>query len=147
MAKRVQKSYYPTPSTTTQKWHLVDADGQILGHVASKVASLVRGKESPQFEPSVDTGHFVVVINAKKIKVSGNKATDKLYHRHSGYPGGKKEISFAHQMEKDATKVVLHAVKGMLPHNRLGRKLLTKVRVFEGPEHAHEAQSPEMANI
>ncbi|NQY12175.1 MAG: 50S ribosomal protein L13 [Flavobacteriales bacterium] len=137
-----QRTYYPKPPDCKEKWYLVDVENQVLGRVATRIASIVRGKESPSYHPSVDTGHRIVVINADKVRVTGKKETDKIYYRHSGYPGGLKQISYRDQMEKDSRQVIMHAVKGMLPHNSLGRQLLTKVRVFSGPEHVHEAQSP-----
>ena len=120
----------------------VDAEGQILGRLAATVANLLRGKHKPEYTPNVDTGDFVIVINADKIQVTGKKETDKIYYHHTGFPGGLKSISFKDLMEKDPTKAIEKAVKGMLPHNTLGAQQFTKLKVYAGPEHPHEAQKP-----
>jgi len=135
-----QKSFYPKKEDQKRSWRLVDADGKILGRLASEVATMVRGKDKATFTPSVDMGDFVVIINSNKIKLSGKKADQKMYYRHSGYPGGLKATSFKEQLSKDSTKIILRAVKGMLPGNRLGRQLLTKVRVYRTAEHPHTSQ-------
>ena len=134
-----QSSYYEKGDDNRQ-WSLIDADGQVLGRLASKIANVLRGKDKPTYTPSVNMGDFVVVINSDKILVTGKKETDKFYHRHSGFPGGLTSVSFKDQVAKDSTKVILSAVKGMLPKGRLGRTLLTKVKVYSGAEHPHEAQ-------
>ncbi len=143
MKERKQTSYYLKPSDVTEKWHLVDADDKVLGRLATKVASIVRGKESANYTPSMDSGQFVVVVNSDKIRVTGNKEKDKKYYRHSGYPGGLKTTTLEEQRKKDSSKIILDAVRGMLPKNRLGRQLLTKVKVFQGADHNHQAQSPQ----
>jgi large subunit ribosomal protein L13 len=135
-----QDTYYAKPKDIDRKWYIIDAKNQILGRIASKVASILRGKEKASFTPSVDVGDFVVVINAKDIKVTGNKDTDKQYHSHSGYPGGLKTISYKDLMQKDATKVLHNAIKGMLPKNRIGRAMIKKVKIYAQSEHPHAAQ-------
>ena len=141
------KTFSAKPLEVERKWYVVDADGQTLGRLAVAVANILRGKNKPQYTPHVDTGDFVVVINAAKIKVSGKKETDKLYRSHSGYPGGFKEISFKALMEKDPTRAIEKAVKGMLPHNTLGDQQFTKLKVYAGDKHPHEAQKPEKYEI
>jgi len=125
-----------------RRWWLVDADGKVLGRLATEVADVLRGKNKAIFTPHVDTGDFVVVINAEKVKLTGNKLSDKMYHRHSGFIGGLKSISAGNLLQKKPEAVIQHAVKGMLPKNRLGRKMIKKLKVYAGPEHPHEAQQP-----
>ena len=141
------KTFSAKPLEVERKWYVIDADGQTLGRLAVAVANILRGKNKPQYTPHVDTGDFVVVINAAKIRVSGKKETDKLYRSHSGYPGGFKEISFKALMEKDPTRAIEKAVKGMLPHNTLGAQQFTKLKVYAGDKHPHEAQKPEKYEI
>ncbi len=141
------KTYSAKPLEVTRKWHLIDAEGQTLGRVAVAVANLLRGKHKPQYTPHVDTGDFVVIINAAKITVSGKKETDKLYRHHTGYPGGFREINFKDLMAKDATKALEKAIKGMLPHNTLGDEQFQKLKVYAGAEHPHAAQKPEVYEI
>ncbi len=136
------KSYCAKPHEVEAKWYLIDADGQTLGRLASLIADILRGKNKPQYTPHIDTGDFVIVINAEKIKVSGKKATDKLYRSHSGYPGGFKEISFKDLLAKSPEKVIEKAVRGMIPHNTLGESQYMKLKVYAGPNHPHEAQKP-----
>lgn len=136
------KTYSAKPLEVERTWWLVDAEGQTLGRLASHVANLLRGKNKPQFTPHIDTGDFVVVINADKVKVTGKKYTDKLYHSHSGYPGGMKVTTFRDMLAKHPERVIEIAVKGMVPHNSLGRKQLTKLNVYAGTEHPHAAQKP-----
>ena len=121
---------------------MVDAEGQTLGRLATQIADTLRGKRKPQYTPHVDTGDFVVVVNAGKIAVTGNKLDDKLYHRHSGYPGGLRSRPLRDELERRPTEVIRKAVKGMLPRNRLARQQLTKLKVYAGPQHPHEAQAP-----
>ena len=121
-------------------WHVVDAEGRPLGRLASQVATLLRGKHRPTYTPHMDNGDFVVVVNASKVKVTGRKLEQKTYYRHSGYPGGLKETSLERMLERHPARVIEHAVKGMLPHNRLGRRLLRHLKVYAGPDHPHEAQ-------
>lgn len=136
------KSYCAKPLEVERAWHLIDAEGQTLGRLAVVIANLLRGKHKPQYTPHVDTGDFVVVINAEKIVVSGNKETDKLYHHHTGYIGGLKTINFRDLKEKDGRRPLEKAVKGMLQHNTLGADQFNKLKVYVGPEHPHEAQKP-----
>jgi large subunit ribosomal protein L13 len=137
-----QKSYHAKPSEIKQEWHVIDAEGVVLGRLATKVANVLRGKHKPTFTPSQDTGDFVVILNAEKVKVTGNKANDKFYHHFSGFPGGLRSTSFKDQVKKDATQVVIAAVKGMLPHTRLSRQVIKKLKVYNGATHPHEAQNP-----
>ncbi|MEY3462778.1 MAG: ribosomal subunit protein [Cyanobacteriota bacterium] len=135
----------PLPSTDSldRQWYLVDAENQTLGRLASEVASVLRGKNKPTYTPHLDTGDFVIVINADKIRVSGNKPTQKLYRRHSGRPGGMKTETFAHLQARIPERIVEKAIKGMLPHNALGRQLFRKLKVYKGAEHPHAAQKPQ----
>lgn len=141
------KTYSAKPLEVEKKWHLIDAEGQRLGRLAVEIANLLRGKNKPQFTPHMDTGDFVIVVNADKIVVTGNKETDKLYWRHSGYPGGFRQTNYSDLMKKDPTKVIEKAVKGMLPHNSLGRQQYLKLKVYTGPEHPHQAQNPVIYNL
>jgi large subunit ribosomal protein L13 len=138
----VQKTYYPKPGDVTKEWYVVDAAGQNLGRLATKVAKILLGKDKPQFTPGVDVGDYVVVINAEKIAVTGKKLDNKFYYRHSGYPGGLKKISLRNQLEKFPDRVITAAVWGMIPHNRMGRKIIKKLKVYAGPDHPHQAQTP-----
>ncbi len=140
------KTYSAKPLEVEKKWYLIDAEGKTLGRLASTIANILRGKNKPNFTPNVDTGDFVVVINSSKIKVSGNKETDKIYYSHSGYPGGLKSIAFKDLMAKDPTKALEKAVKGMLPHNTLGAQQFTKLKVYADANHPHEAQKPIVYN-
>lgn len=133
----------PAEAKEQQTWWVVDAEGKALGRLACEIANRLRGKNKPIFTPHVDTGDFVVVVNAAKIKVTGNKAAQKKYYSHSGYSGGLSMISYEHLMEKKPDAPIRHAVRGMLPKNRLGRKLLKKLKVYAGPDHPHTAQKPE----
>ncbi len=141
------KTFSAKPLEVARKWYVIDANGVALGRLAVECANILRGKNKPQFTPHVDTGDFVIVINAEKIVVTGKKETDKLYRSHSGYPGGFKEISFKALMEKDPTKAIEKAVKGMLPHNTLGDEQFQKLKVYAGENHPHEAQKPEIYNL
>jgi large subunit ribosomal protein L13 len=136
------KTFVATPSTRERNWLLVDANGQTLGRLATQIADALRGKTKPEYTPHCDTGDFVVVVNAEKIAVTGNKRADKKYYRHTGYPGGIKERSLNDMLERRPEEVIRKAVKGMLPRNRLARKQLTKLKVYAGPEHPHAAQQP-----
>lgn len=137
------KTYFATPETVEQKWYVVDAADKVLGRLASQIAKYLRGKHKPEYTPHADAGDYIVVINASQIKVTGNKAQDKIYYTHSGYPGGLKETPFEKVHAKDATHAIEHAVKGMLPKNPLGRAMLRKLKVYAGAEHPHSAQQPE----
>jgi len=136
------KTYNAKPGEIAREWFLVDADGQTLGRLATRLADLLRGKGKAQYTPHVDSGDFVVVVNAEKIAVTGNKLDDKMYYRHSGYPGGLKQRSLREQLARRPDEVIRKAVKGMLPRTRLGRQQLTKLKIYAGPEHPHEAQAP-----
>jgi len=136
------KTYNAKPGEITREWYLVDADGQTLGRLATRLADLLRGKGKPQFTPHVDTGDFVVVVNAEKVAVTGNKLDSKIYYRHSGYPGGLRERTLREQLARRPEEVLRKAVKGMLPRNRLSRQQLTKLKIYAGPNHPHEAQEP-----
>jgi large subunit ribosomal protein L13 len=137
------KTYSAKPKEIEQRWYLVDAEGQTLGRLATRIADTLRGKRKPQYTPHVDTGDFVVVVNAEKIAVTGNKLEQKLYYRHSGYPGGLRSRTLAEQLERRPTEVIRKAVKGMLPRNRLARRQITKLKVYAGSEHPHTAQNPQ----
>ena len=136
------KTYSAKPLEVERKWYLLDAEGQTLGRLAVLAANLLRGKHKPQFTPNVDTGDFVIIINASKIQVTGKKETDKIYYHHTKYPGGLKSASFKELMEKDSRLVIESAVRGMLPHNTLGDTQFTKLKVYTGAEHPHAAQKP-----
>ncbi len=138
----MNKTPLPSPDSIDRQWYLVDAADQTLGRLASEVASVLRGKTKPCYTPHLDTGDFVVVINADRIRVSGNKPTQKLYRRHSGRPGGMKTESFAHLQARIPERIVEKAIKGMLPHNALGRQLFRKLKVYKGSDHPHAAQNP-----
>jgi large subunit ribosomal protein L13 len=137
------RTYTAKPGELERRWYLVDAEGKTLGRLATQIADTLRGKGKPQFTPHVDTGDFVVVVNAEKIAVTGNKLDEKMYHRHSGYPGGLRSRTLREQLDRQPAEVLRKAVKGMLPRNRLGRAQLTKLKIYAGPEHPHEAQAPE----
>ncbi|MEM9904754.1 MAG: 50S ribosomal protein L13 [Cyanobacteria bacterium P01_D01_bin.44] len=141
------KTYVPPVSELNQKWYVVDAADQRLGRLATAVAEILRGKNKPTYTPHMDTGDFVVIINADKIDVTGNKRSQKLYRRHSGRPGGMKVETFQQLQDRIPERIVEKAVKGMLPKNALGRKLFTKLKVYAGPEHPHQAQQPESLTI
>jgi large subunit ribosomal protein L13 len=137
------RTFIPKKDDIDQKWWLVDADGRILGRMATEIADLIRGKKKPQFTSHLDTGDFVVVINAEKIKVTGRKLEQKKYYHHSGYPGGIKEISLEDLLAKKPEEVIKKAVWGMVPKGKLGRALYKKLKVYRGPTHPHEAQNPQ----
>jgi large subunit ribosomal protein L13 len=139
---RRQKTFTPRPSDVDRHWWVVDADGLPLGRLASEVASVLRGKNKPTFAPHFDMGDFVIVVNAAKVQITGEKATQKRYFRHSGYPGGLREQSFEQMRAKFPERVVEQAVRGMLPRNRLGRQMYRKLKVYRGPQHPHSAQAP-----
>jgi large subunit ribosomal protein L13 len=136
------KTYSAKPGEITREWYLVDAEGKTLGRLATQIADTLRGKRKPQYTPHVDTGDFVIVVNAEKIQVTGNKLDQKRYYRHSGYPGGLRSRTLREQLERRPTEVLRVAVKGMLPKNRLARQQITKLKIYAGPEHPHEAQNP-----
>jgi large subunit ribosomal protein L13 len=136
------RTYTPKTGEIAREWYVVDAEGQTLGRLATQIADVLRGKRKPQYAPHVDTGDFVVVVNAEKIAVTGSKLDDKLYYRHSGYPGGLKTRSLREQLQRRPTEVLRKAVKGMLPKNKLAAQQLGKLKIYAGPEHPHEAQAP-----
>jgi large subunit ribosomal protein L13 len=141
------KTWNAKPGEIERRWYLVDAEGQTLGRLATQIADTLRGKRKPQYTPHVDTGDFVVVVNAAKIAVTGTKLDDKLYYRHSGYPGGLRSRPLRDELERRPTEVIRKAVKGMLPRNRLARQQLTKLKVYAGPEHPHGAQEPQPLEV
>jgi large subunit ribosomal protein L13 len=141
------KTYVANSNDRQREWLVVDATGLTLGRLATRIADALRGKNKPEYTPHVDTGDFVIVINAEKISVTGKKLTDKKYYRHSGYPGGLKTRTLAEMLERRPEEVIRKAVKGMLPRNRLARKQLTKLKVYAGPEHPHVAQKPQTMEI
>ncbi|WP_406628228.1 50S ribosomal protein L13 [Patulibacter brassicae] len=141
------KTYVANSETRERAWYVVDATNQTLGRLSTQISEVLRGKRKPEYTPHVDTGDFVIVVNAEKIAVTGNKRTDKLYHRHSGYPGGLSTRTFEEQLEKRPEEIIRIAVKGMLPKNRLARKQLTKLKVYAGPDHPHVAQKPQPLEI
>ncbi len=136
-------TYIANPSNITRKWYLVDAEGQTLGRMASQIAAILRGKNKPEFTPFMDTGDYVIVVNAEKIKVTGKKLDQKIYRTHSDYVGGLKETTLRQKLAKKPEQVIEHAVKGMLPKGTLGRQMYKKLFVYAGPEHNHAAQKPE----
>ena len=141
------KTWNAKPGEVDRRWYLVDADGKTLGRLATQIADTLRGKTKPEYTPHVDTGDFVVVVNAEKIAVTGKKLDDKRYYRHSGYPGGIRSRSLREQLDRRPTEVLRLAVKGMLPRNRLARAQLNKLKIYAGPEHPHEAQAPQPLNL
>jgi len=136
------KTYSAKPLEVERKWYILDAEDEVLGRLAGRIANILRGKNKPQYTPNVDTGDFVIVINADKVRVTGKKETDKIYYHHTGYPGGLKSASFKELMEKNPVLAIEKAVKGMLPHNTLGSEQFTKLKVYAGAEHPHAAQKP-----
>jgi large subunit ribosomal protein L13 len=141
------KTHLPKVDIDQRKWHVIDADGAVLGRLAAQVADVLRGKNKPIYTPHLDAGDFVIVINAEKVRVTGKKETDKQYMSYSGWKGGEKYTTVERLREKHPEVLVEHAVKGMIPKNRLGRQLLTKLKVFKGPKHTHEAQCPAVLKL
>lgn len=141
------KSFMAKPAEIDRKWYVIDANGQTLGRLASEVAAILRGKHKPIYTPHVDTGDFVIVINAPKIRLTGNKLVDKKMRWHTGYPGGLKEIDYGSLIQKKPEKIIEAAIKGMLPHNRLGAAMYKKLKVYRGSEHPHQAQRPELREL
>lgn len=136
------KTYVTKPGSVEREWYVVDAEGKTLGRLASQIAARLRGKHKPQYSPSVDAGDFIIVVNAEKIQVTGRKMAQKMYYRHSGYPGGLRAMTLEDQLATHPTRVLKAAVRGMLPRNRLGRKMLRKLKIYAGPDHPHQAQQP-----
>ena len=141
------KTYVATPENRQRDWYVVDAEGKTLGRLATQIADTLRGKRKPQYTPHVDTGDFVIVVNAEKIAVTGNKLDQKIYYRHSGYPGGLRSRTLREQLDRRPTEVLRKAVRGMLPKNRLARKQLTKLKIYAGPEHPHAPQNPKPLEV
>ncbi len=141
------KTYTAKPSEIEHKWYLVDATDLVLGRLSSEVAQILRGKHKPTFTPHMDTGDFVIIINAEKVRLTGNKEFTKEYFRHTGYPGGTRYAKLKDMRSTRPQEIITRAVKGMLPHNRLGRQLIKKLKVYSGPEHPHQAQMPERLNL
>jgi large subunit ribosomal protein L13 len=139
----VEKTYVTKEEDIQREWHVVDATGQTLGRLATQVARLLRGKHKPAYSPSVDTGDYVIVVNAERIRVTGRKLDQKIYYRYTGYPGGLRQITLRNLLRRHPTRVIEHAVRGMLPKNRLGRRMFKKLKVYAGPDHPHEAQQPQ----
>ena len=137
-----QRTWTAKPGEIDQAWYIVDAEGKTLGRLATQIAETLRGKGKPEYTPHVDTGDFVVVVNAEKIRVTGDKLDKKIYYRHSGYPGGIRQRTLREELNKRPAEVIRRAVKGMLPRNRLARTQITKLKVYVGPDHPHEAQAP-----
>jgi large subunit ribosomal protein L13 len=146
-ADPVMRTYVATPATRERDWLVVDATGQTLGRLASRIADTLRGKDKPEYTPHVDVGDFVIVVNSEKIAVTGRKREQKLYHRHSGYPGGLRQRTLGDMLERRPEEVIRMAVKGMLPRNRLGRAQLRKLKVYAGPDHPHAAQKPRQMEV
>lgn len=143
----MEKTFATKNIDVQREWYVVDAAGQTLGRLATRVATMLRGKHKPIFSPSVDTGDYVVIVNAAKIHVTGRKMDQKIYYRHSRYPGGLKEITLRNLLHKHPTRVIEHAVRGMLPKTRLGRQMIKKLKVYAGPNHPHEAQQPQSLEL
>ncbi len=141
------KSYMARPLEVERKWYVIDAEGKPLGRLASEIARILRGKNKPRYTPHVDVGDFVVVVNAEKVIVTGRKAEQKVYRRHSGYPGGMKETSYGQMMERRPEEIVRKAVYGMMPRTRLARQQMRKLKIYAGPEHPHSAQNPQRYEV
>lgn len=141
------KTYIPKPSEIERKWYLVNAEGKILGRLSSRIAQILSGKDKPTYTPHLDVGDFVVVINAEKVKVTGNKEEKKIYYWHSGYPGGLKERTYQELLDKKPQDIIRKAVRGMLPKSKLGRHMFEKLKVYAGPQHPHQAQKPEQLDL
>lgn len=141
------KTYTATPSTIKREWFVVDASDKVLGRLATAVADRLRGKHKPEYTPTIDTGDYIVIVNAEKVRVTGRKFTDKKYYRHSGYPGGLKETTFDKLQAKAPEEIIKKAVKGMLPKGPLGREMFRKLKIYAGPEHQHSAQQPTVLEL
>ena len=140
----MSSTYMAKPQDIERKWYVIDAEGKTLGRLASEAAAILRGKKKPEFTPHMDTGDYVIIINAEKVEVTGKKRKEKIYKRHTGYPGGLREITFEKLQAKDPEEIIRHAVKGMMPNGKLGRQMYKKLKVYAGPEHKHAAQKPEV---
>jgi len=137
------KSFIAKPQEVERKWYVIDAEGKTLGRMCTEIASILRGKKKPIYTPHVDCGDYVIVINAEKVEVTGKKREDKIYKRHTGFPGGLREVAFKDMQAKHPEEIIRHAVKGMMPNGKLGRQMFKKLKVYVGPEHGHAAQKPE----
>ena len=137
------KSFIAKPHEVERKWYIIDADGKTLGRMSTEVASILRGKRKPIYTPHVDTGDYVIIINAEKIVVTGKKRTDKIYKHHTGFPGGLREVTFEKLQAKKPDEIIRHAIKGMMPNGKLGREMFKKLKIYVGPEHKHAAQQPQ----
>jgi large subunit ribosomal protein L13 len=144
---KTNRTFLPQKDNIDKKWWLIDAEGVVLGRLATRVAELLRGRHKAIFTPFFDTGDFVIIVNAGKVKLTGSKEKQKVYYRHSGYMGGLKEIKYEKMIANHPDRIIKHAVRGMLPKNKMGRKILKKLKVYPGPEHKHEAQQPEALKI
>jgi large subunit ribosomal protein L13 len=140
------KSFIAKPAEVEHKWYVIDAEGKTLGRLASEIASILRGKKKPIYTPHVDCGDYVIVINCEKVAVTGKKAKDKIYKRHTGFPGGLREVNFETMLAKKPEEIIIHAVRGMMPNGKLGRQMFKKLKVYTGNEHPHTAQNPEIWN-
>ncbi len=147
VGKRSMKTYVAKESELKRRWYVIDAEGQVLGRMATRIVNILRGKNKPSYTPNVDTGDFVVVVNAEKIVVTGQKAQKKIYQTFSGYPGGRKEIKYADMLAKHPDRVVRLAVQRMIPKSRLGRQIIKKLKIYAGPNHPHKAQQPESLSM
>ncbi len=147
MRQRIQTTYATTPSVIERGWWVIDAQGMTLGRLASRVAPILRGKHKPYFTPHLDTGDYVIIVNAEKIHVTGKRMDQKIYYRHSGYPGGLKKMTLREMMKRRPTRALKLAIKGMLPKGPLGRQMMTKLRIYAGAEHPHQAQQPQALDI
>ncbi len=143
----MNRSYMAKPEEVVRKWYVVDASGRTLGRLASRVAAILKGKHKPTYTPHVDTGDYVIIVNADKIVLTGNKLRDKIYYRHTQYPGGLRSMTYGQFLEKSPEKLIEKAVRGMLPHNRLGRSMIKKLRVYASADHPHQAQKPEALEV
>lgn len=141
------KTFSAKPAEVKRDWFVIDAEGKTLGRMATEIAHRLRGKHKPEYTPHVDTGDYIIVVNAEKVHVTGKKVTDKLYHRHTGYPGGLRTMTFEKLLDHAPERIIQKAVKGMLPKNPLGRDMFRKLKVYVGPEHAHSAQQPKVLEI
>lgn len=140
-------TYVAKPSEIERKWFVVDAEGMVLGRLATEIATILRGKHKPEYTPFIDTGDFVIVVNADKVVLTGNKENQKVYRHHTGYPGGLKEVSYKRMLDKHPERILEAAVRGMLPKNSLGRQMYRKLKVYAGPNHQHQAQKPEVLEL
>ena len=141
------KTYMAKPETVERSWFVVDAEDKVLGRLATEIAQILRGKHKPTFTPHVDCGDYVIIVNAEKVRVTGRKAEQKVYRKHSMYPGGLKEVSYKSMMAKKPEFILYEAIRGMLPHNSLGRQMIKKLRVYKGSDHAHQAQCPQTLEL